>query len=188
MDFFKSLFNKPNYKDRIPSRVYRALDWKRTLVGGSYALQQYTGDHWQPNDIDIMIKCENKEEYDKIIREFSIQMQADVIKLLKGWYHDDDLYEKINESVIGTTSFRIPEMSTKIQLVGIDTGKKSLINKMDEIVDKPACLAYSMENGVKTFHGSAECFRAVNTRKVPKTPKQLVSRMEKYKARGFTFE
>lgn len=187
MDFVKSFFNRPHYKDHIPTRIYGALDWKRTLVGGSYALQQYTGDHWKPNDIDIFVKCKDEADFNKTIDDFTSKVSVNNINKYKDYSDNQD--QNFNPNIVGVASISIDELNTKIQLVGINTGDdKSLFNKVNEITDKPACLTYRMENNIRTFHGTEQCFRVVNTRKIPRNPKQLVSRMEKYRSRGFTFE
>lgn len=48
----------------IAQPLYGAIDWSRSVIGGSYALQQFTQDNaWTPNDIDIPYACDTHEEF-----------------------------------------------------------------------------------------------------------------------------
>lgn len=59
--------------DKMPPKIYQAIDWNRCFIGGSYALKQYLGkDHplgnWSPSDVDIF------GDYDDY-KEFTIECQ-----------------------------------------------------------------------------------------------------------------
>jgi len=58
--------------------LYRAIDWSRCIIGGSYALQQYLGDtHWQPNDIDIPCAVDSHEDFVKLIETYRVKQELE---------------------------------------------------------------------------------------------------------------
>jgi len=56
--------------DIIPHCVYLAMDWRITTVGGSYALQQFTGDTWESNDIDNFIQARTPDVFKLEVEKF----------------------------------------------------------------------------------------------------------------------
>lgn len=106
------LTNKKPPGDLMPKEVYKAIDWNRCLIGGSYALKQYLPDgdilaQWIPSDVDIFGIYDDHNEFD---RECLIFQQKANLELLKEVYNDaeildcPELREKIKSSMVIKTS------------------------------------------------------------------------------------
>lgn len=203
-NYFSKLFdtfrnNTYPVKDIVPQKVYNAIDWGKTVVAGSYALQQFTNESWKSNDIDIMIKCDDINDFEKEVSKFITQTEGEVIltnlittESRKNFAGTRD--EAFHESVLGSCTIKVKDCDTPIQLVAINpknagnsTHNLSLIGCLNKITDVPACVSYTIENNQRIFHVPEKCSEALFTRRVYKN-NICASRLQKYQERGFVFK
>jgi len=57
------------------------------VIAGSYALFQFTGaTSWKPDDVDIMIGCLSKQEFEMEAEKFEIKSKVKLTKF--SWFDD----------------------------------------------------------------------------------------------------
>ena len=186
-------------EDKIPKEVYLALNWNKTVVAGSYALKQFTGDNnWEPNDIDVMISCGNKDEFLKEAKAFEEKSGALLTK--SAWFdhisyqtnaqtQDDD--ELFHESVLGSRTYKLDNCNLPIQLICLDHTKKEFGSSPQSILqrttDIPSCVSYSVSNdGQKMFYVPEKGVEILATKRGSKED-ICNSRFLKYLTRGYEF-
>ena len=177
-------------KDKISSEVYEVFDWSKTVIGGSYALNMFTCPKWESNDIDVMIKTTNQEDFNAEINRIVTGTNATIIKQRWGINKHQPIQsdqEEFNKTVLGTCTLKIENIDKPIQLVAIETGNKTLLSTLNEITDKPACISYTVENGKKMFHIPEKCSEALFTKKISRVD-ICQSRISKYTERNYQFE
>ena len=203
MQLFPKQQEKKFYgNDIIPYSVYQSLDWAITTIGGSYALQQFTGDTWEANDIDNFLQCRNvdvfKLEVEKFIHRLSnpsdsfvkplkvrvVRMNLDPhgTPLTPDKINGKD--ERFNESIIATCTLEVEDIPKPIQFVGINTGNRSLLAHLHDITDIPACVNYTYDDGRRIFHVGEKCIQTLFTRQLSGL-EICRSRANKYKERGY---
>jgi hypothetical protein len=188
---YNSEFNFPcANKDEIPSKVYEVFDWTKTVVGGSYALNMYTCPKWESNDVDVMIKTTNRDDFNTEVNRIVAGTNATIIK--QRWGIDKYLpiqpdQEAFNKKVLGTCTLKVENINKPIQLIAIETDNKTLLSTLNEITDKPACISYTIEDGKKMFHVPEKCAEVLFTKKASKTD-ICQSRIIKYTERNYQFE
>ena len=171
-------------------------------IGGSYALQQFTKAHnWEPNDVDIMIGCEDIHNFNDKVKLFETEMN---VKLLKSYnYYKSKQYDNINkiftnkydeynekfhDSILSTRTYELDGFNKKIQLIAIKTiHPNNIMNVLNSITDIPACVTYKyLDNGDKIFYVPEKGLDALYT-KVIASDKICESRRDKYMKRGYIF-
>ena len=178
--------------DVIPNIVYKSLNWNRSIIGGSYALQQFTGDKWKPNDIDIMIKCDDINDFQNEVIRFVNETKGTLIKTRENMNpavgkQSLPLEEDFHKSILGTATIMVNDCPKPIQLVAIKTEPyDTLLGHLNKITDTPACVSYTVQNNQRIYHIPEKCCEALFTRKVKKN-NICFTRMDKYKERGYDF-
>lgn len=184
-------FDQPD----LPNSIKNSIDWKNSAVAGSFALHQFTGaTNWQPNDIDIMVACQTKEEFLASAQAFENKSQAILVR--HAWFDpnkptvntetSDD--EKFHESVLGSRTYYVSEFDKKIQLICLkqSEARESPAEILSLTTDIPACVSYTMFNGEKVFQIPARGREILLTNRGPKTG-ICASRYEHYLSRGYEF-
>ena len=184
----------------IAQPIYRVLDWTKCVIGGSYALQQYTGDKtWTPNDIDVPCDIATHEAFTKEVNrlldaipgatttKLTLWSPAKRAEASRGKTGPD---EHFHESIVATASLHVPGVPLPVQLVAVNTksgpwATAGLVEHLSHITDAPACVSYTA-GGERIFHVPPERVRAIETRRIPAF-EICAARMDKYKARGYTF-
>lgn len=160
------------YTTPLPLRgLFDALDYTKTVIGGSYALhslmtwrKRTTSGYflrllgsslgWQPDDIDIMIKCDTKEEFDR--EAARIESRVGCMRIVKdlwigdycnsnytrrqlvaqngGEFQNEDFHNYIR----GVKNYRLDGFEKKIQLVCMshlrDDGERLQVCGCDDFV------------------------------------------------------
>lgn len=94
--------------DDAAAPLYSHIPWTRCVIGGSYALQQFTRASWTPHDIDIMCALDTPDEL--------LNMSRALCRAVNGTNSDvpclermtlvkraADMDEMFHESIVGTT-------------------------------------------------------------------------------------
>lgn len=161
LDRIMKLWSQPlNRKQSdLPTHLYEKLDWQVTAVGGSYALHQFTKDPaWQPNDVDIMMACQDKEEFNRLCQIFA--GTSDVHLLRETWFdegstnlRDNSPDELFHESVLGGKTYQIDGLDKNVQLICLQKTEEATTPAqiLSLTTDIPACVSYTMFNGQKIF-------------------------------------
>jgi len=178
--------NRPH--DDIPTTVYDSLDWDKTVIAGSYALQQFTNDNWTPNDIDIMISCNDVEEFRNEFCRFEQKTGACLERY--AWFSDKSLPNKddelFHELVLGSRTYTVPNCSKKVQLICLQKNNRRPEETLMETTDIPSCVSYKMVSGQKMFFIPEKGVDILRTKRGPLAG-VYPGRIEKYKQRGYTF-
>jgi len=187
--------------------VYNGINWEKTTVGGSTALKQFTkDDKINPSDLDLLIKCSSKEEFEKEAMDFEVKTGAS--RLRQVWYPEDlqerekfilerdpnlnKQEEQFHQCIKGSVTYKSNNLD-KIQLVcfgsrfGESIDDKTVEDIVKDIVDLPACVSYKvLPNGDKLFTMPSFFPKIVATRIVP-LARICKTRREKYETRGWSF-
>jgi hypothetical protein len=193
------------YPDNVD--VYSGINWSKTAVGGSTALKFYTkDDNINPSDLDLLIKCSSKEEFDE--EALSFEKKSGATRLRDVWYpenleererfiaeRDPNLNkqeEMFHQRIKGSATFKSNNID-KIQLVcfgnrfGESIENTTVEDMVKDIVDLPACVNYKvLPNGDKIFT-MPSFFPQMAMKRV--VPVNLIckTRREKYEQRGWKF-
>lgn len=167
--YFRSIVTNRSFPQQDPIKpLYPAINWSKSLVGGSYALKQFTGDNgWNPNDVDIFVGCVTDEEFQKEAKAFqeksnlrllkysqringgnmvTTDVQTGVTKVHQGELDSDKDNEVFHDFVKGSQTFYSDTTpGLKIQLVHINTMERPLGSILGEITDVPSCVSYHVE-------------------------------------------
>jgi hypothetical protein len=183
-------------EDILTAPIYNSLNWNKSVVAGSYALQQFTGDQWNPNDIDIVVNCKDKNEFKEEVNNFigELHERTLIAKVIKFNLdpHADPLSsdrqnrrdERFHESIVATCTLDVQTVPKPVQLVGINPVNRTLLAHLRDITDVPACVNYTVEDGRRIFHVGEKCAEALFTRKMSGLA-ICESRKQKYKERGY---
>lgn len=203
MSFFYNLFSKfssrPDFsksRDELyNTKIYQSINWNKSVIGGSYALHQFTGaTHWKPDDVDIMLACESKEEYESEAMKFEQTAQLRLMK--QSWFGDRNEpmaadEELFHERVLGSRTYEMENFNKKIQLVCLmkKYQNETVMDILEETTDIPACVSYKVNlvTGNKMFNVPEKGREILLTGKGKKED-ICKSRMEKYLMRGYSFE
>ncbi len=186
----------------IARPLYQALDWSRTLVGGSYALHQYTRDTaWQPNDIDILIDCTSHADFQTELARVCAASACTLekVKLMtpeersKAATQRSGPDERFHDSILATSVLRVPGVPLPVQLIGIERTSSNtygtapdLLTHLNRITDVPACVSYGWRDQQRIWHLQDRCVEAITTRRVNAWD-ICAARKDKYTARGYVF-
>jgi hypothetical protein len=203
--------------DTAPKELYESIDFTRAVIGGSYALKQFSGDSWKPNDMDVFIACGTKEEFEEFVQSFQEKMKARLVDEVwrdtngtvhrsgnirsgsRGVRYDSSnssncitpsQEEKFASQVMGVNTYRIDNMKEEIQFVWLDKSQGTVGEILTDICDTPGCVSYRVSKNSDGKH--------VKTFEVPEraleflmtrfTPRiQSHSRSSKYSNRGYSF-
>jgi hypothetical protein len=191
LNLFKKLWNT----DAPPPTLHSSLNWNNSVVAGSYALKQFTGDtHWECNDIDVMVACQTKQEFQNEADSF--KDKSDMLLVREAWFDDSGkrgstLDEMYHERVLGSKTFVIRDYfnySKTVQLIWLKQNypNESPVAILNETSDIPACVSYSVMNGSRIFHIPEKGREIIMTRTGAKHM-ICASRLEKYQARDYIF-
>jgi hypothetical protein len=185
------------------SLLYRHLDWTRCVIGGSYALKQYTRAEWAAADVDVMCKAQSARELldmtialvDSLGEDARITKFTEITPEMRT-AHWKELggEERFHESILATSKVSVPGVPIPVQLVGFDTtsnilGKETLVEHLDLVCDLPAAVSYTAKHGRKIFHVPERAKEPIATRRVPenKICPFAAARKAKYAERGYEF-
>ncbi len=186
--------------------IYSAIDWNVCVIGGSGALRRYTNAAWKENDTDVFCSANSASEFIAIVDTFIQQLDqrltvnAPVVVEKFEVITDEKRREasvtngrdeRFHDSILATTTLRVPGVSTPVQLVGINTvtnmyGRQSLGEHLNVITDLPAAVQYTARHGEKIFHVPYRALAAIATKRVP-VVNICATRKAKYEARGYEF-
>jgi hypothetical protein len=182
----------------IAGPLYNVLDWSRSAIGGSYALQQFTRAQWTPADIDIAYKCSTHDEFVREVQRVREATDARIDKMTllteemrnsPEWSGRDERY---HESIIASATLTVPAIPSKVQLVGMDPqkhflGETDILGHLNRITDLPACVSYTVRGHERIFQVPERCIDALRTHRVQRW-QTCKTRREKYEARGYVYE
>ena len=202
-NFHSSFFYQHSVKnfDNDPFRDhfgYQAVNWDKTVIGGSYALHQFTGDtDWGPNDVDIFFATNSMESFKDRVNSFAENTNSTIKKFndftVVGNRDEPNAInsrdEKFHELIKGSVTLDTPGFEKEVQFIYLhdyqDRGPQSILL---ETTDLPSCVCYTvdLQSGQKIFHIPEKGREALLTRRAPK--KEICkSRFEKYAKRGYDF-
>lgn len=182
------------------TQFYKFIDFDRAVIGGSYALNQYTQDYmWSPDDVDIMTTATNIEHFRQIAESFATSANGTLIRFndfSEGHPNDDPEQnrrdEKFHESIKASAKILVHNLKHPIQYVWIqgltpDNGC-SPEAWLEEITDLPACVNYKVDpiTQKKHFNVPEKAKECLMTRHIHSTD-ICPSRKEKYEKRGYKF-
>ena len=178
----------------LPNNIKNSINWQNSAVAGSFALHQFTGaTDWQPEDLDIMVACQTKEEFIKSALEFENKSQASLIRFAwfdptKPKFSTDRIDELFHESVLGSRTYCVAGFDKPVQLICLQQTEtlKSPAEILSLTTDIPACVSYTMVDGEKLFQIPARGREILLTNRGSRTD-ICANRYEKYLARGFKF-
>jgi hypothetical protein len=169
-----------------------AVNWKNSVVAGSFALHLYTSDTtWQPADVDIMVACTTPAEFEQEAQKF--EQKSGAILTKSAWFDGktagaNKADELFHEKVMGSRTYTIPFYDKPVQLICLkQTNFESAEEILSETSDIPACVSYKMYNGQRIYNvpeKGVECLRTKHCSRLMVCP----SRMEKYRQRGYFFD
>jgi hypothetical protein len=189
-----NFYPKSFKQDSPPPTLHSSINWTNSIVAGSYALQQFTGDtHWKCSDIDVMVACLTKDEFDREANRFQHLSNMRLNK--ENWFDDPnrDITNKsdelFHERVLGSKTYSYDGYDKTVQLVCLKQAypNEHPIQILNETSDIPACVSYSVLNdGSRVFHIPEKGREIIMTRNGDKTM-ICPSRLDKYTARGYFF-
>jgi hypothetical protein len=175
-----STLSKFIFGDRVKNRtfpvsdpaefLYSSINWKISVIGGSYALKQFTGDDgWIPNDVDIIMDCQTEKEFDEESEKFAKSANLDLVKYCKRKPRSDNIiifdkngnlidektpedfkesgmdHEMFHDFIKGSRTYT-SETLEKIQTVHFKTDEgRSLQSVLSETTDSPSCVNFHVE-------------------------------------------
>ncbi len=194
--------------DDPASVLYRAIDWTKCVIGGSYALKLYSNAKWPVGDIDIMCDVQSAAELlalahglthsmdQRVLKERPSKVSLDKFTVLtpemrKEAQKTNGGEERFHESILGTCTLTVPGVPMPVQMVGIDTtshiyGKLALVDHLDYITDLPAAVQYTVAQDRPLFHVPQRAVDAIASKRIP-IATICASRKAKYEARGYEF-
>lgn len=159
--YFQPSNQNRKFQDRAQP-LYSALNWNKSVIGGSYALHQFTGNlntrhYWEPDDIDIMIGSDTEEEFQNEARLFEERCpELDLIK----YSRKTDRGTRSNPASLGPNDF--------IEMVNVKTGE--IKYQQLDLLDNPADIEIFHEyvRGSRTYeHPTAGKVQLVHIRPPP---------------------
>jgi predicted nucleotidyltransferase len=196
----KNLMNKQFSFDKY----YNIFDWKKTVVGGSYALKDFTKANWKNNDIDVFVMYDSFDEFTTDTERISKELKGTITNqnpeyfngLLGGSYTINTnntniqiIYIKnkaLNESDnrIVKRMNRKPNESEYIPVE--ELAKGGPISILQEITDTPS-VYFSYTNGKKIYHIPEKSLTAIETGVINENDIDP-NRAQKYINRGYSIK
>jgi len=202
-------------KDDLPSNFYTSINWKNSVVAGSYALKQFTGDtSWESHDVDVMIACNNMEEFKQEAEKFETLSDAKLVRQAvfadKNDVSHNSNDELFHDLVLGSRTYTLPKFDRSIQLIclnsepqnpknsdvsffsrmmtrNVQTQQRSVQEILSETCDIPSCVSYSIsQKGEKIFHIPEKGREILLTRR-GQINDICPNRLKKYQQRGYEF-
>jgi hypothetical protein len=185
----------------VAQPLYAALDWRRTVVAGSYALQHYLRAwSWSPGDIDVMVQARSHDDFlaelDRVTRALPGATLVKPATLLTDAQRQSPMVgreERFHEAILATATLAVPGIPLPMQLVGIELtpnhaqgAPEDLLGQLNRITDLPACVTYTVRDHERIFHVPERGLHALRTGEVP-VVHICAARRSKYEARGFVF-
>jgi len=180
-------FNQPD----LPDSIKYSIDWRNSAVAGSFALHQFTGaTNWQPDDIDIMVASQTREEFLAAAQAFETKSRAILID--QAWFSDKlnrhPKDEKFHDFVLGSRTYNVNGFDKNVQLICLKQteARESPAEILSITTDIPSCVSYTMYKGDKIFNIPARGREILLTNRGPKTG-ICTARYEHYLSRGYEF-
>jgi hypothetical protein len=112
------------HPDRMQS-IYQHINFTNSIVAGSYALHQFTGDSsWEPNDVDILMNNLNFATFKTTVDKFCAATGGVLVKcndFSKGHPADNEIEnrrdEKFHEVIKASAKVQVPGIDIMIQFV-----------------------------------------------------------------------
>ena len=173
---FNGLFSpRRDFSQRdIMKYMYSSLNWNHTFIGGSYALREFTGDTWVPNDVDVFMTLPDEEFEGKFMNEVKGIIHENCGTITNVNDHRSPQFkrstedEKFDEAIRGTIKCDIPSVGKPIQFVHLSTPIGSSGRDIyTRITDLPSCVSYTIDSeGHKLFNVPEKAREALFERKV----------------------
>jgi hypothetical protein len=198
---FDAVFLKEYKED--PNRMFvntilNHVDYKRSVVGGSYALKTLLQANWDYNDVDIFVECENIEDFDAEttrVQDAYNKYETRQLKLVKERLPTDevtedelDKVERFHECIIKTRNYDTDPPTKPIQFVGIQKGywrfKGHFEAGLCDIVDAPSVFMKYGVSMAPVFIVPSTSMQAIFTKEINEFS-ICTKRAEKYAQRGF---
>ena len=180
-------------QNSLPDQLHDSINWKNSVVAGSYALKQFTGDsNWESHDVDVMVACPSKDAFQNEANSF---VQKSGAKLQEeAWFDDpngtrgstrDELFHNL---VLGSKTYEVPGYDKPVQLICLKQTVEmqhptAILNETSYI---PSFVSYSMMNGQRIFHVH-EKGREILFTGHGQVTQICASRKTKYEERGYKF-
>ncbi len=91
--------------DDKASVLYDSINWKNSVIGGSYALKQFYGNQkendWKPDDIDIAVGVPTDKEFEKEATNFE---KKSGLKLIRYARKDTSIFDYFGLTYTYTTT------------------------------------------------------------------------------------
>lgn len=189
----RSTENRPTF--------FHSLDWNRTLVGGSYALQQFLQHsrlgQWTPNDVDVMVVGDANQipEFDNYVASVVNQHQGAVLKSrvtsipIQGVERTSFIgEEEFHRDIFKTYTVSFPGFSLPVQFVGIHLHPgENLRDKLTQITDVPSSVTFSLDTRGERVYQIPEKILSPLFTGIVNEKEICPQRKEKYTHRGFIF-
>lgn len=169
-NWFKSLINNRSFlSDPSDQKLNNSIDWQKSVIAGSYALKQFTGDQSsESHDVNIMIACKDKNEFEIEAKNFAEKSQA---KLNQESHLDKESFPKnhifFHDRVLGSKTYQLENYQKPIQLICLQQKQnENAVEILNEISDKALYVSYSVTSGgERIFHISEKGLEILWTKK-----------------------
>lgn len=159
--------NRFNVQDRADV-LYDHINWKNSVIGGSYALKQFYGNKdvdWTPEDIDIMVGVKSEKEFidestrfekntSSVLVKYSRKITNDMVEItnvqtgekeIKSLLDSNNDSEVYHEYINGSRTYTNPTAG-KVQLVHVQTSDdRDVKSILSEVTDIPCCVSFHVE-------------------------------------------
>ena len=173
--------------------LYKHIDWSNSVIGGSYALKQFTGDNgWEPNDIDILTSHQTTEQFNQSCCDLEKNANLKFVKSTKRKgnnivtvdfgggkidisFDEFEDHEMFHELIKESKTYNWN--NNKIQIVHVQPPEgRSLQSVLAETTDCPSCVSYHIESYKPRTICGYESGEVVNTKifHVPQKGLQLL--------------
>lgn len=181
-----------NVNETGERNIHNAIDWNRSIVGGSYALHKFLRKPrtWEPNDMDILLTVRDWREFETVAKRFTMisnciqtkqfNREVDTIRDV----HEEDF----DKSIIGTKTFECPSFNKSVQLVAFKSTVDSTRSIYEKTSDLPSCVSYQVEKDKIHFNVPEKGLQILQTIRGKLSDVNHKDRIKKYRDRGFTFE
>lgn len=170
--------------------LHDCLPWSCSLIGGSFALQQFTRADWVPGNIDVFVATPTEEAFltrrDLFVRVMQTRNPRCMLMLSETRTNPRRFFDA---SIVATSVLHFNTLSLPVKLwaVAVPDTAMSLASHVVQICDLPACLYYTVDEAHgRTYHVPGHAVDAVLQRRVAATD-TTSDRRRTYEARGYTF-
>lgn len=170
--------------------IYRYFDWNNTVIGGSYALKQFSGDLWESNDIDIFILTASEKEFEEYIERFcneTLATKSDPNYRSKVTGSGSEIF---HELIGGSCKVNHPNIDKILQFVWIKkTGNRPIQSILAQTTDVPSCVSYKfdIDSNQKIFNIPEKGRQSLFWR-TARVDEVCPSRKSHYEKRGYYYQ